>query len=740
MTTNDDRPDIAPDEDQPTTRRFEPLPPDEEESSEADRGTTQVFEVEEAPPAKTPAEEPAAEEPGEALTMRVDQAREQPPSSPESSASFEFDQLEEDQATEDEEPPTADRTAVLDEAQLPPQEAPGPAATLRWDAETRKEIQPERAEPAEEPSDAEKTSVGSLEKEITDSEMGKGGDSGVILEDTSPEQLAHTRVQVREAGHPAVEAIDTRTGGPPPLRPGAEAPAEVEPLEVAEEEEPFSLQPDDPEAFEIATQAPAAPAEKPSRPVRKGVWLSVGLAVGLGVCAWSYFRPWTMPFEMSQPIKKTLESIPTLSNDSPPVRWVLHQGKFIGVSANKPWTYQSDIEETRRADLDAFDPEQRRFTLVSEPPLDPFTRLAWIDETPGGNEADSGVGERLVYRDYTFLDSTAISAGAASLTTHERRKDLPSSQNPFPPAAVDDPDVDIGQLLIVVDGAGLVTAWRIEEGNDPAPAWEIQLESSPLGQSLVWLDWRPDPVRTWLMIPTSNGIEFLGGAGLRAATLSWKTPTAQDRRAVIKPMRLGEKGWGWVASDGRQCLAFVIDPKAGPEQVWSRELLEDYGAPNAPPQILTFINGDEPEQDHLALASPHDPDDHDGRVVVITSSVRSDGAEPVVLNQKTAGLTAADVNGDAYWDLVGLTPDGQLWVAPGPDYALASDDPDRVIDAPAAVGTEVLWRWDEDSLIAEYFDKAKESSPHRVSLTLPGRSEEHRAALRADLDRRRGIF
>ncbi len=739
MTTKDDRPDFAPDADEPRTHRFEPLPPGEDESSEADRGTTQVFGVEEASPRKTPDAKRAAGESAEEHTTRVEQPQTKTPA-PDSSASFEFDQLEEDHAP-DQEPPSADRTAILGEAKLPPRDAPGPAETLRWDAETRKEIQPKRAEPDDEPSDADKTSVGSLEKEITDSEMGKDGDSGVILEDTSPDQLAHTRVQVRDAGHPAAEAIDTRTGGPPPAKPGTGAPADVEPLKEAEEQEPFSLQPDDPEAFEIATQAPAAPAEKPSRPVRKGVWLSMGLAVGLGVCAWSYFRPWTMPFEMNQPTRKPLDPIPALSNDSAPARWVLHRGKFIGVSVNKPWTYQSDVEETRRADLDAlFDPEQRRFTLVSEPPLDPFTRLAWIDQTAGGNEADPGVDKRLVYRDYTFLDPTAISAGAASPTTLEHRAILPASQYPFAPAVVDDPDVNVGQLLIVADVAGLVTAWRIEEGNDPAPAWEIQLESPPLGQPLVWLDWRPDPVRTWLMVSTSNGIEFLSGAGLRAATLPWKQQVAQDRRAGIKPMRLGEKGWGWVASDGRQCMAFVIDPKAGPEQVWSRELPEDYGAPNAPPRILTFINGDGPEQDHLALASPHDPADPDGRVLVITSAVWSEGAEPVVLGQKTAGLTAADVNGDAYWDLIGLTPEGQIWVAPGPKYAPAPADSVLQIDSPAAVGSEVLWRWDEDILIAEYFDKAKESSPHRISLMLPGRSEEDRAALCADLDRRRGTF
>jgi hypothetical protein len=529
---------------------------------------------------------------------------------------------------------------------------------------------------------------------------------------------------------------------PPSAPPAPEATARLEPLRSEattgpaesvlvpesddEPELPYSLQPDN--LNETTPQV--SRASRVRKRVSAKTWLLVGIGLGLAVGAWVYFYPWHMKLPPARPQRQEMAALPRVEGVAPPVQWTRIGALYFGKDEiNKPWIYdpvtgQAAVAlQSVPADLD-----WKRLVVVARPPLEPFTRLAWIQ---GGG---AGGGALLVCRDFSFHEA-AKAAGAmeASVAGLNWSVSLPAGDYPFAPAVADTPDPKVGVILVVA-GGGELHAWNPQAPADGGPAWRVKLDSPVIAGPRAWLDLRSSQARLWLLAPMAQSLVIVDAAsGQVADKLDWPEPLDPAFRLALVPMRLGDRGWGWLASNGRQAFQWLLGDNGRPTLVWNAKLPDGLAGKGEAPRLCTFPDPDAPGADQFALTAG------DGRTVWLNQAqmtqARNSGAIATIEARATGDLAAVDLNGDGYWDLVGINADGNLWYRPGPaNVPHAGESIPWGDQVSASLGSAVSWRLDPKALVDQYF--SRDGRPQEASLALPTFTSSNIGLLRKDWDRR----
>ena len=708
-----------------------------------------------------------------------------------------FEPIEDDEASVEEDEQAPERTQMLPtdglsvepteiegtmrlqpeeaEESSEPEDEAGREATARFEPEpeeeqrdkdgeqqaTDEESVPQASEPA--PQDLrDETVVGQV---APDDDALKAQFEGVETKDRTFTIFQQARAAGAEAPPPPVEEEPEPTPPPPPPveeepepTPPPPPPIEEEPeptssikptpldrptkphIGVVPEEEleqPYSLQPD--EVASADTEAEAMAGTVTQRSVRKKLWLTLGAIAGLAVCAWYYFQPHPAIFPAFEPAFERLEALPSIGDPPTPPpgeqdpRWTLLDGMFLGRDATeRPWIYRPDSGDgvskrlVGRASSDA--PAETlvgSVGLVARPPMEPYTRLAWIEQVIAAPPA-----YQMILRDYRFE-----AAGGETSPHVNRTIPLEGDAIRFAPTIVDHPDPAVGFLQVVIDADRRLRAYRPnpEEVAEFEIAWEKQLEAPATRAPVAWLDWEAEPPAMWLIAPTAGGVEVLDvAAGRKTGSIEWKDSMQSNPPAAMAPIRLGSDGWGWAVSDGRICGAFRIDKAGQPILVWSVSFEEPVSTTSGGTlHLLTFPDGARPENDQVVVMSDEGS----------TAWFESPATEETIPVQSlwqggsiVGDPVATDLNGDGFWDLVGMRSDGKLLVADG---RVRADRTDRLIQPSelTAPASDVLWNLTSGGLVGDTFDR--DGRPRRVRLELSATAMAKIERLKTDWNRRR---
>jgi hypothetical protein len=502
----------------------------------------------------------------------------------------------------------------------------------------------------------------------------------------------------------------------------------VDPEPDDEPELPYSLQPES-----IGESTPmASRASRVRRTISAKAWLLTGMLAGLVVSAWIYFRPWKLNLPLSRPVRTELSSLPAVDGIEPPAQWTRVGGLFFGKDEiNKPWIYDPTASAARVAPQSVPpDLDWKLLSLVAQPPLEPFTRLAWIQ--PSGGAA------LLVCHDFSFQAASepaqAMDTLAAILSWSVA---LPGGSYAMPPTVADVPDPGVGLLLVTVSAAGELSAWNPHRSSADGPVWKAELGAPPMASPRAWMDLRSRQGRLWLMTPTTTHLAVLDAAdGREIGRLEWPRPMDVSMPMATAPFRLGDRGWGWLGSDGRQAILWSLSTTGLPALERAMTLPEGLGRRGQAPRLCTFPDPDAPGEDQFALTVGSGTTVWWSRARMKASGKEEEAGEtPTIEARATGELAAVDLNGDGYWDLAGINADGNMWYCPGPSHR---PHPGEQIpwgdQVSAALGSAVYWRLDTAGLVGEYFDRG--GRPQEARLPLPTLTDAHIGPLLADWEER----
>lgn len=192
-----------------------------------------------------------------------------------------------------------------------------------------------------------------------------------------------------------------------------------------------------------------------------------------------------------------------------------------------------------------------------------------------------------------------------------------------------------------------------------------------------------------LLVTGTKGVSLIDSTGPdfeSFGSAEFSEPWPVDQEGSIARMRFEENGRGWlVATAGR--FALIQYDSRGPRLIDEGTFESGEESPPGSALIATFPDGNDPERDQAFVLLPSGIGawislDSGGKAV--TDEIELSG------RRTTRSIAADDLNGDGFWDLVGIEDDGSLWVLDGETRQEVSGG--LLMQTAHEVSGEVLWR------------------------------------------------
>jgi hypothetical protein len=543
----------------------------------------------------------------------------------------------------------------------------------------------------------------------------------VELEATSHDQLVPTRVDSDLKRLDAAK-VTTRTRAPLPEL------TEHEKLE----EVPYSLQPRYNQHLMPGTQSRFAELTSRIRIKPRG-GIILGTLLGLCCGSWLYFHTWPVEFVMKMPVRGEVKTPEVSRRHAPPRNWSLFENMCLGKDLyNRPWHYNMQTGVASRSGLSAPPAlDEQNLSLVGRPPLEKVTRLSWIETHARTSRS------RLIVRDYPFLpEGSDVKHDPADLM--DWQVPLDPVGYPFSPIVVDHPESEVGSMIVVHDDRGKMTAWKPQIQGGGRPLWTQTLVSVPLTRGESHVSWQDEDPSIMLILVTNDGLHvFNSENGEPLGSTGWSGELLETRVPRLSQLPFGRYRDAWVVCDGFNGYVFRVDLSGQPVVLKEFRLARDFGGDQQKPRLLTLPDLHVQDEDHLLVISPK------GHLAWLEAGMpmpdESAADLEIELDQLVppGELVAIDLNGDACWDIVGMSPGGELWVFDGKKrqiHDLLSPDPQEPGEtgtATADVGSGILWNLTEEQLIEGfYFNPQGIPFRLKVPLAIPFNTHTGRIFLR----------
>lgn len=433
---------------------------------------------------------------------------------------------------------------------------------------------------------------------------------------------------------------------------------------------------------------------------RAVLWIGGGAAAGLLAFVMLFLSPppWIpYPFPAIQGlVDSPSPGIPP--GNEPNGIWVRSGGLYLGSSANSIFVLDAgmgDVPEfTGELDIGSVLGDERptRITLVSEPSIDGVV-LSWYDgRRLHWRPLEGGADEELA----RTAPGTFVRAGEF---IRRSRDEIVHA-----PVRLEDWSRRGPEKFVVTLQESRSDRFMIKliDPTDPRPDYRhTSLEAAILAPPISFYDARSQ--RGVILVATRAGLtlygesegqlEVIGGGG--APTLPFPEP---ERWAAAGPaawmkIRLGPGEQGWLlASAGALAIVSLgenLDLKIEAETDWEA----GPGDRTTAPALLTYPDADRPEHDQAVICQKTG---HTLRV--------SRGGGGNVHARRIPDLggnpAAADINGDAIWDVIGIGTDGTVRVVDGASGERVEIELDGSTDPPGE--NSVLWTCTPESMTAFY--------------------------------------
>lgn len=524
---------------------------------------------------------------------------------------------------------------------------------------------------------------------------------------------------VPKVAQEAAQAFKAREATPLPRKPKTEPePAKIEllPGEAAEQppEPPYNLRPAT--SDESTDSMTSGAAKKAAGAPRKSIWIASGVFVGLIAFLYIYLAPPSMITYPFPAVKAQAEKSPSPVLVKGAGNWIERDNFFIGTTAEPAALHVYDSGGNPpifvgSASLPALPEKLDSVALVGTPQLDGYV-LAWA---VGGSVHWKALDDL-----QPSLKTPIMKAPPASEIPLRPREEVL-----FHPVRIEDwggksPD----WFVVAVRGPDHDSLLSIEPLHSDKQILELEGAmdiGKILAEPISFFD-QDEGGGSRILLITTQGMTLLGasagvikplgtGPGIVKFESAWDAASlAGVKRARMGP---GEKGWVVAGNDGYAAFALVAGKNLSKvaEAKWAGVAGAD--EKTKAPAVITFPDADHPEHDHIVVIFA------DGRVSWISHDEK-DGSKIDNLTLPGTDAVAADLNGDGFWDLLGVSGDGKFWVVDGRTKGLMENG---INGEPAPVGSEVAWDKDGDTLRAFYFSKT--GDPVRIDFPLQnlGRKE-----------------
>lgn len=523
-----------------------------------------------------------------------------------------------------------------------------------------------------------------------------------------------------------LEAAETRERVGPPKPPPAPQPPRVPPgraapVETAGADQPTALLEGEAETlpldlpFSLRPRSDEDPAEgEDSGDVGRWsrryylVWSSVGCLLGLLTFLYVSFAPSSNLEPIFPPIEiESVAMAPTVAPaDAPDSRGPLEDLYILTEGDSRISVYDISQRPPRRVGSFESDPElvASRLSFIGNIRIDGFFMVAGVSQG------------RVWWRPIETDEPMATVTLDADF------------EIPFPPLTIENWNAQQMERFVV---AGHDEAEGFLLSIDPLALRgdrRYQFEDNFVAPIVSIFDPTVGSGRGCLLVVGSKGVSFIDSTGSEFrpfGTAEFAEPWPVDQEGAIKRMRLGGTDRGWlIATAGRYAIVQYSDQ--GPRLIAQDEFDTSEDAPQGFSQVVTFPDGNDPERDIAFVLHPSG-----GGAWIELGSDGVATVEQVALpgRPQTVSIATDDLDGDGFWDLIGIEDDGRLWVVDG---ATRQEVVGGLINAtPHEVWGEVIWSQTPTGLECIYPSVDEKWVTLKIPCSVDGR-EDLRALLKQD--------
>lgn len=453
--------------------------------------------------------------------------------------------------------------------------------------------------------------------------------------------------------------------------------------------------------------------ERSKRRRRAVKWIIGGSSAGLLAFVMLYLSPppW-VPYPFP-PVHGTVETPhnPLPAGVQPEGVWVLSGDYYIGSSPRSIYVLEAGMGETPefRGELEIGsvlgDERPVMITMVSEPSIDGVV-LSWFDGKrlhwrPLGDGTD---------RELTRLAPGALIGGGEFYIRRDRDEIL------YPPSRLHDWNRSSPEKFVVALRQSNPERFflKLIDPTDPRPDLRNEEIDAPfIAPPISQYDAKAD--RSLVLVATRRGVflyeegsdgqldpaESAGASALFQDAERWKSAGA----AAWMKIRTGDDRHGWLLASAGDVALVTLDGDLRLKIETTEPWETGAGDKAAAPTLLTYPDADRPEYDQAVVAQKSGYSVKllfDGGGNLQTRRIHDTGAS----------IAAADINGDAIWDIISISADGTVRIIDGVSGQRVET---AITPSPAPPGgNSVLWTY-SDSAISAFYMSAKHN-PIRIRI------------------------